>query len=80
MQRDLEPEAVDRFNTMVRRAAEQGHDEIQILRFPSEYCTDHGRAINNFEDGWPETLTGFARRVHDAYSQHLAPQGYKMRA
>ena len=80
MEQDITPEGVDRFNTMVRRAAEQGHHEIQILRFPSEYCTDHGRAINNFEDGWPETLTGFARRVHDAYRQHLAPSGYKMRA
>ena len=53
MQRDIGPEGVDRFNTMVRHAAEQGHDEIQILRFPSEYCSDHGRAINNFEALFP---------------------------
>ena len=50
------------------------------MRFPSQYCTDHGRAINNLEEGWPETLTGAARRVHEAYAQHLQAQGYKIRA
>jgi hypothetical protein len=80
MEREIRPEGLERFNNAVRRAAEQGHREIQIVRFPSEYCTDHGRAINNFEDGWPDTLTGFARKVYDAYAQHLAPNGYKMRA
>ena len=64
----------------MRRAAEQGQSEIQILRFPSQYCTDHGRAINNFEEGWPKSLTGFALRVHEAYVERLQPQGYKIRA
>ena len=80
MERELRPDAFERFNTMVRRAAEQGRQDIEIGRFPSEYCTDRGRAINNFEPGWPETLTGVARRAHDAFKQHLEPQGYKMRA
>lgn len=80
MERDLGPEALERFNNTVRRAAEQGLSEIEILRFPSEYCTDHGRAINNFEEGWPETLTGFARKVYEGYYRHLQPSGYKMRA
>ena len=80
MERDVKPEGIERFNTWVRRAAEQGHSEIQILRFPSQYCTDHGRAINNFEDGWPATLTGFAEKVYGAYVEYLQPQGYKIRA
>ena len=80
MERDLKPEGVDRFNAWVRRAAEQGQSEIQILRFPSQYCTDHGRAINNFEDGWPATLTGFAEKVYGAYVEYPQPQGYKIRA
>lgn len=80
MERELRPDAFDRFNTMVRRAAEQGQQEIEILRFPSEYCTDHGRAINNLERDWPETLTGIARRAYETFKQHLAAQGYKMRA
>jgi hypothetical protein len=80
MERELRSDAIDRFNTRVRRAAEQGRHEIEIGRFPSEYCTDRGRAINNFEAGWPETLTGIARRAYDSFKLHLEPQGYKMRA
>lgn len=80
MEQELRPDAVERFNNMVRRAAGRGQHELEIMRFPSAYCTDHGRAINNFEAGWPETLTGIARRVYDAYRQHLEPQGYRIRA
>ena len=80
MEREIRPDGIERFNGWVRRAAEQGRSEIEILRFPSQYCTDHGRAINNLEEGWPETLTGAARRVYDAYVQHLQAQGYKIRA
>jgi cyclopropane fatty-acyl-phospholipid synthase-like methyltransferase len=80
MEREIRPDGIERFNNWVRRAAEQGRTEIEIMRFPSQYCTDHGRAINNLEAGWPETVTGAARKVHDAYVQHLQAQGYKIRA
>ena len=80
MEREIRPDGIERFNSWVRRAAEQGRSEIEIMRFPSQYCTDKGRAINNLEAGWPETLTGVARRVYDAYVQHLQAQGYKIRA
>lgn len=80
MERELRPDALERFNTMVRRAAGQGRHEIEIARFPAAYCTDHGRAINNFDPDWPDTLTGIARRAYDAFAQHLEPQGYKIRA
>jgi cyclopropane fatty-acyl-phospholipid synthase-like methyltransferase len=80
MEREIRPDGIERFNNWVRRAAEQGRSEIEILRFPSQYLTDHGRAINNFEASWPETLTGAGRRVYDAYVQHLQAQGYKIRA
>ena len=80
MERDLKPEGLQRFNAWVRRAAEQGRSEIEILRFPSQYCSDHGRAINNFEAGWPDTLNGFARKVYDAYAAHLQAQGFTIRA
>ena len=80
MEREITPEGLERFNAWVRRAAEQGHEEIEILRFPSHYCTDHGRAINNFEECWPDTLTGFARKVYDAYVEYAKPQGFTIRA
>ncbi|MFL5335874.1 MAG: hypothetical protein ACJ8H8_22515 [Geminicoccaceae bacterium] len=80
MERELKSDGLERFNGWVRRAAEQGASEVEIMRFPSQYCTDHGRAVNNFEDGWPETVTGLARRVYDTYVQHLQGQGYTIRA
>ena len=80
MEQQIKPDGLERFNSWVRRAAEQGQSEIEIMRFPSQFCTDHGRAINNFEDSWPDTLTGIARRVYDAYVEHLQGQGYKIRA
>jgi cyclopropane fatty-acyl-phospholipid synthase-like methyltransferase len=80
MERELKPDGLERFNGWVRRAAEQGASEVEIMRFPLQYCTDHGRVVNNFEDGWPETVTGLARRVYDTYVQHLQGQGYTIRA
>jgi hypothetical protein len=80
MEREIRPDGIQRFNSWVQRAAERGQNEIEIMRFPSQYCSDKGRAINNLEEGWPETLTGGARRLHDAYVQHLQAQGYKIRA
>ena len=80
MEQTIKPDGLERFNNWVRRAAEQGQSEIEIMRFPAQFCTDHGRAINNFETSWPDTLTGMARRVYDAYGEHLQGQGYKIRA
>jgi hypothetical protein len=57
-----DPRARARFSALVRGAAERGEREVLALRFPSEYCPEGGRAINNFEPDWPETLTGFAQR------------------
>ncbi|HEX6011033.1 MAG TPA: hypothetical protein VFY87_04345 [Geminicoccaceae bacterium] len=34
MEREIRPDGIERFNGWVRRAAEQGQNEIQILRFP----------------------------------------------
>ena len=73
-------EARRNVSAMVRRAAEEGKREVMALRFPSEWCTDKGRAINNFEPHWPETLTGFAKRGYEYYEQELSPAGYKVRA
>jgi hypothetical protein len=73
-------EARRAISAMVRRAAEDGKREVMALRFPSDWCTDKGRAINNFEPQWPETLTGFAKRGYEYYEQELRPAGYKVRA
>lgn len=80
MEREVPQDAVDRFNLRVRRAAEEGLSEIMVTQFPSHFCTDRGRAINNFDPAWPDTLTGYARKVHDKYVAVLQPQGYRIRA
>ena len=80
MAQDIHPEVFERVSRVVKGAAERGEREVLAIRFPSEYCTDHGRAINNFESGWPDTLTGFARRAYEFWQKELEPRGYKLRA
>ena len=80
MTRDLHPDVFERVSRAVKSAAERGERELQVLRFSSEFCTDGGRAINNFEPHWPDTLTGFAKRAHEFWQKELHPLGYKVRA
>ena len=80
MERQIRPEAKRNVSALVRRAAEAGQREVMVFRFPSDWCTDKGRAINNFEPDWPETLTGFAKRGYEYYEKELRPAGYKVRA
>jgi len=80
MQREIPDDAFQHLNNLVRHAAENGQREVMLFKFPAEYCKDHGRAINNFDPSWPDTLTGFARKAYDAHTEHLKPHGYKLRA
>ncbi len=80
MTRDLNPDVFERVSRIVKSAAERGEHEVLAVRFPSSYCTDGGRAINNYEPDWPQTLTGFAKRAHEFWQKELQPQGYKVRA
>jgi hypothetical protein len=61
-------------------AAEQGKGELLVMRFPNVMCTDGGRAINNSETGWPETLTGRPRQAFEFWSDRLRPAGYGLKA
>jgi hypothetical protein len=80
MTQDIHPDVFERVSRIVKSAAERGEREVLALRFPSEYCTDRGRAINNFEPNWPDTLTGFAKRAHEFFLKELQPKGYKVGA
>lgn len=80
MSRDVHPEVFERVTRAVKSAAERGDREVMVMRFSSEFCTDGGRAINNAEPNWPETLTGFAKRAHEFWQKELQPLGYKVRA
>ena len=80
MTREIHPEVFERVSRVVKGAAERGEREVLAIRFPSEYCTDGGRAINSFEPDWPKTLTGFAKRAFEFWQKELQPKGYKARA
>jgi hypothetical protein len=80
MERHLHPQAMERFSRMVRRAAELGERRIELVRFPSDWCSDRGRAINNAEDQWPMTLEGIAKEGYEAFAQWLRPLGYHISA
>jgi hypothetical protein len=80
MTRDIHPEVMERVNAAVRRAAEQGLHEIEVLRFPARYCNDGGRRINNTEPDWPDSLEGFAKRAYEFYVKELQPLKFKTRA
>ncbi len=77
MNRDIRPDARDRINLALRNAVEQGKHELMVLQFPSDWCTDGGRAINNDDPQWAATLDGFAKRAYTHFEQHMQPLGYK---
>lgn len=78
--REIAPQAIDRINTAVRAAAERGEHEVLVLQFPSTYCNDGGRSINNFEKEWASSLEGFGKTAYDFFEKELRPLGFKMRA
>ena len=55
----------------LRAAAERGQTELMVMRFPNAICTDHGRAINNADPTWPETLTGRPRQAYELWRDQL---------
>jgi hypothetical protein len=77
---EFTPQRLRAFLTRVKLAAERGEMELLIGRFPVELCTDHGRAINNNETGWPDTLTGLPRQAYEIWHEKLQPLGYKLSA
>jgi len=80
MAREIQPEAIDRINKAVRIAAQQGKHQLEVLTFPSSYCSDGGRRINVADPEWPDTLSGFARKAFEFYAKELRPLGYKLSA
>lgn len=69
-----------RVGAMVQAAAERGRTEVLAFRFPNLLTTDKGRAINVGESDWPRTLTGRPQQMYQFWQQHLAPQGFRLRA
>ncbi|MGZ9125838.1 MAG: hypothetical protein ACXW48_22630 [Candidatus Binatia bacterium] len=73
-----EDEKVKRAATVIQRAVRNGLHEVQVYRFPNILCTDHGRAINQMEPGWEDTLTGIPKEIYQLWQDYLQPRGYKI--
>jgi hypothetical protein len=72
-------EALRRVAVIIERAVSNGLTEVQVHRFPNAMCTDRGRAINQQEAGWEQTLTGLPKEMFQFWERQLRPRGYKIR-
>jgi CBS domain-containing protein/uncharacterized membrane protein len=63
-----------------REAAEHGLKEFMLLRFPSDLCSDGGRAINSEQPDWPTTLRGEAAEMYLRWERELRPNGFHLGA
>src|SRR5262245_40772506 len=57
-----EEERTERAAAIIQRAVSNGLTEVLLMRFPNSLTTDRGRAINQLEAGWENTLTGLDRK------------------
>jgi hypothetical protein len=72
-------EGIRRVGNILRRAVSAGLTEVQVYRFPNQLCTDRGRAINQMEAGWEQTLTGIPKEIYQLWRKHFRPRGYKLK-
>ena len=72
-------EAIQRGIRIIERAVANGKTEVQVYRFPNILCTDKGRAINQQEPGWEDTLTGIPKEIHQLWAKYFRQRGYKLR-
>jgi hypothetical protein len=72
-------EAIQRAIKIIERAVSNGKTEVQVHRFPNQLCTDKGRAINQQEPGWENTLTGVPKEIHQLWAKYFRARGYKLK-
>jgi hypothetical protein len=77
---EITPERVQSFLSRVKAAATRGETEMMVMRFPSALCADRGRALNNSEPEWPDTLVGQPRQFYEIWKERLEPAGYRLKA
>lgn len=73
-----EAEKIQLAATIIQRAVRNGLTEVQVYRFPNSLCTDKGRAVNQQEKGWENTLTGIPKEIFQLWTDHLKPRGYRI--
>jgi hypothetical protein len=72
-------EAIGRAIKIIERAMKNRLTEVQVHRFPNHLCTDKGRAINQREPGWENTLTGVPKEIYQLWHKYFRPRGYRLR-
>lgn len=81
---DLTPEKLaeiaQNLKAKVRAAVKRQETELMVMRFPVDLCSDKGRAINNSDSDWPETLSGRPRQAYEFWRDKLKPAGYGLSA
>ena len=74
-----EEEAIGRAIKIIERAMKNRTTEVEVFRFPNQLCTDKGRAINQQEPGWDQTLTGAPKEIYQLWEKYFRPRGYKLK-
>ena len=72
-------ERLKRAAAIINRAVSNGLTEVLVGRFPNDLFTDHGRAINQQEPGWENTLTGLPKELFEFWKKHMQPRGYRVK-
>jgi CBS domain-containing protein len=60
--------------------AANGEQELLLVRFPADLCSDGGRMIDVVEEGWEGTLRGEAAEICSRWRNDLKPQGFGLGA
>jgi hypothetical protein len=72
-------ERMKRAASIIKRAVDAGRSEVEVGRFPNQLFTDRGRAINQQEPGWENTLTGLPKELYQFWQKYLRERGYKLK-
>jgi hypothetical protein len=74
-----EEERMERAAAIIKRAVSNGVSEVEVGRFSNKLCSDRGRAINQQEPGWEDTLIGLPKELVEFWKKHLRPRGYRLK-
>ncbi|MBW9065830.1 histidine kinase [Rhizobium herbae] len=80
LEKQVSEEEIAVVRRLVANAVKDGKFEAMVYSFPSDLCTDSGRAINSGDKDWPKTLQGKAKEFFERYQTFGKPQGYKLKA
>jgi len=72
-------QVIEKANSIIGRAVENGLTSVQVFRFPNHLCSDDGRAIDQGEAGWEKTLTGIPKELYSFWERQLKPAGYHIK-